>query len=106
MTNLVAIDNKTGQPIAPGDTVTDFRGETRTFKAALRARWSGGSGKIALDDRSPLYDKVIGCTVVDLDHPGQFLDGAPEPVAAYFAAHAAPPTPTKAVRVGPEARKA
>lgn len=71
--NLVAIDNKTGQTIAPGDTVTDFRGEERTFKAPLRARWQGGSGKIALSDRAPLYDKVINCTVVDLDDPAQTL---------------------------------
>lgn len=61
---LQAFVEGTDQIVNPGDTVTDFRGDTDTFKRATRARIPGKSGKVMVNG-SPIeyYDGVFGLEV-------------------------------------------
>jgi hypothetical protein len=56
-----------GTEVFPGDTVTDFRGETHVFDRATRA--SEGlrkSGKVMVRNRNTeYYDRVFGLTVTE-----------------------------------------
>lgn len=40
----------TGDVVTPGDTVTDFRGQTATLLAAERANEQGRDGKVSVRD--------------------------------------------------------
>ena len=60
---LQAVDLTTGQVVNPGDTVTDFRGETGVFRVATRVT-GPGSGKVVVNGRE-YYDRVWNLAVRD-----------------------------------------
>jgi hypothetical protein len=66
---MVTLHEKTGDSVAPGDTVTDFRGGTATFLRATSARIPGKSGKVLvrLPDGGCMeyYDKVYDLAVIE-----------------------------------------
>jgi len=67
MSNLHTYREDDGAEIQPGDTITDFRGDTAVFAAATRAREPGRSGLVLTQDGGEYYDKVFRLRVVDLD---------------------------------------
>lgn len=71
---LRAFDERTGEPVNIGDTVTSFRGETATLHKLDRARETGRTGKVTVkaDDGTLLYhyDNVWSLRVEDVDDDG------------------------------------
>lgn len=78
---LFAYNEKTGQPVAVGDTVTSFRGEKATVTRLSRAVEPGRSGKVVVrwfekasgptDYESEYYDGVFDLVVTDIA-PGEY----------------------------------
>jgi hypothetical protein len=62
-----------GHLVKPGDTVTDFRGDTATFVRATRAQGGGKTGKVLTRDANgherELYDRVYNLTVTEQVQP-------------------------------------
>lgn len=76
---LIVTDEKSGEVVNDGDTVTDFRGDTARLIKATRARVPGKSGKVLVElpgtsdpyrDGRPIrmeyYDKVFDLHVAGL----------------------------------------
>lgn len=59
---LRAFRKSDGTEVRPGDTVTDFRGETGTFQCATRAPDGGRTGKVTVSGRE-FYQTVWGLEV-------------------------------------------
>lgn len=72
---LFAFDEKTGKQVFPGDTVTDFRGESATVATLSRATIPGKSGKVVVVQgnsyQREYYDGVFGLVVTDVA-PGKY----------------------------------
>ncbi len=79
MSDLIAYDKATGQPVAEGTVVKDFRGDEVVFIRAIRMnemRYGGHrSGKIlirSLDGsfRREVYDKVCNLEIRNMELEG------------------------------------
>jgi hypothetical protein len=57
---------KTGEPVVPGEEITDFRGDKATFVAIDQEPTPGKSGKIAVNQGGP-RDWVYYPSVYDLE---------------------------------------
>jgi len=71
---LFAFNEKTGKQVFPGDTVTDFRGETATVATLSRACIPGKSGKVVVTQgisQREYYDGVFDLVVTDVA-PGRY----------------------------------
>jgi hypothetical protein len=71
---LYAYNEKTGQQVFPGDTVTNFRGETSTVATLSRGVIPGKSGKVVVtqgDSQREYYDGVFDLVVTDVA-PGEY----------------------------------
>lgn len=84
MAEFVVMDERTGAIIEPGDTVTDFRGNTARLAVADRAREPGRTGKVIVDWSDPsdenrsfgyYYDTVFSLAVVDVASGAAFPCG-------------------------------
>lgn len=71
MNNLKAYRMADGTEVRPGDTVTDFRGDTAVFHAATRANDPDGQNSLGRDGKVQVggqfgpeyYARVFGLTV-------------------------------------------
>lgn len=68
MTNKLFTLRKDGTPVAAGDTVTDFRGDTHIFARAVRPNETGRDGKVQVED-SPIayYASVFNLRVTEYE---------------------------------------
>lgn len=53
MRKALIVTHENGTIVQPGDTVTDFRGDTATFVLATRARIPGKSGLVVTERTAP-----------------------------------------------------
>lgn len=56
---LYRVLDENGREVAPGDTITDFRGETRVFTGVGRAPDFGRSGKVYVDGRLGWFNDSV-----------------------------------------------
>ena len=63
MSKYIVTDEE-GRTIVEGDTITDFRGDTSTFRRVTRGVEYNGTAKVQVEDGREFYAQVFNLTVI------------------------------------------